>query len=411
MGGGQGGGLIQLNISRALHLDGYLYARGGEPSNQTGGGGSGGSIYIHAVNFSGHGNISTEGGQAVHYGGAGGRIGVKVLWLREFSGRYIAFGGLAEECGAAGTTYYTDSRKGLTHREPENTTDGIVFKDGFRKLSIDNDNRNHEIATVIESESGTVFEFDEVDAKNHVVLQMLGPTDTMIVHKFTGDRTGLFHLQTGQKLYVEYIASQIGYTIAPVSYLIEPGAELISPSTMVMLGTRTTVQGILTNIHNLSIAEGAETVFHSTAQTALLENDHYVHQTDPGNVTFASLTIQRGSVLELRHIDQPLTLHVDTLRLKYQGLLNMNRGYIDSDTSVVESEGLMQLSYTGHGPETGTGAGFTDPLGWGTGAAHGGHGGAPRPLQGGKGSPIITYEVCNMHHFPNREAAFYACFP
>ena len=391
---GRGGGFIKLNISQGLHLDGFIYTTGGAAGAGDSGGGSGGSVYVVATNFSGHGNVSVEGGtgSGLGHGGSGGRMGIKVLWLREFSGSYLAYGGrggplrdVADPGNAAGgTVYYTDSSKGLTSKEVINTTHGLVFRDSFQKLLLDNDNRNGVLPTVIEAESTSYFEFDEVEAHNHVVLQMAGNvTVTMVVHKFKGDRTGLFHLLPDQKMYVEYVASKVGYTIAPVSYKIEQGAEIIMPSTVTMLGTRTEVHGRLVNIHNLTIAEGAQTSFYSTAQTALLEDGVYSHLTQPGNVTFASITIQRGSVLEMTHILNTLTLHIDTFRLKYEGLILMNRGSINSDTAVIESEGLLSLNYTGHGPDTGPGAGFTTSTGLGTGAAHGGHGGAPNPQTGG----------------------------
>ena len=345
------------------------------------------------MNFSGHGSVSTEGGSGYGYGfgGAGGRIAVKILWYHEFAGKYIAYGGYGGDAwsestrgnGAAGTVYFTDNRDGLTSREQVNTTDGLVFKDGFRRLIIDNDNRNEEQPTVIESEYNSYFEFDEVDATNHVVLQMADPDAVLVVHNFLGDRTGQFHLKSGQQLWVEYVASSLGYTVAPVSYRIDANAEVVMPSTVIMLGTRTEVAGRLVNIHNLTIAEGAQTVFYSTAQTAILEDGDYSHETSPGNVTFAALTIQRGSILELTHIDNPLTVHVNTFIVKYEGLVNMNKGHIDSDEGRIESEGIIDINFRGFKEEEGPGAGYTNNS-IGYGAAHGGHGGAPYPFTGGK---------------------------
>ena len=390
---GTGGGVIKINVSRALHLDGYIYAQGGDATDSDSGGGSGGSIHIVAMNFSGHGNVSTEGGRGIGYGcgGSGGRIAVQVLWVREFAGLYIAFGGYGGattsdgSSGAGGTVYYTDSRGGFTSREYINTTDGIMYKDGFRKLYINNDNRNYDLPTVIESETGNVFEFDEIEARNHVVLEMLDPTAELIVHNFSGDRTGLFHLLAGQKLYVEYIESEVGYTVAPVSYKIDATAEIILPSTVILLGTRTEIRGMMTNVHNLTIAEGSVTEFFSTAQTALIENGTYAHMTDAGNVTIASITVQRGSVLELTHIESALTLHVDTFTIKYQGLVRLNKGKINSNTGVIESEGLLNLNHTGYLADNGPGAGGVNHNSTvGYGAGHGGHGSAPKPIVGGQ---------------------------
>jgi len=338
------------------------------------------------------------------YGGSGGRIAVKVLWLREFSGRYIGFGGRGgtqrngSDPGnaAGGTVFYTETSGGLTSKEVINTTDGLIFKDGFQKLIIDNDNRNKRLPTLIESEQSSYFEFDEVVAHNHAVLQMTG-SDEMVVHRFKGDRTGLFHVLPGQKLYVEYIASTSGYTIAPVSYKIEATGELITPSSVTMLGTRTEVYGRLVNIHILTIAEGAHTVFYSTAQTAILENKIYTHLTEPGNITFASIIIQRGSVLEMTHISSPITLHIDTFRLKYQALILMNKGFIDSDTADMECESLLSLNFTGKPANSGVGRGYATSNDTGTGASHGGHGGVSKSGRRGK---EIDLDWCLSWYFP-----------
>ena len=392
---GNGGGVVDIRVSNSLHLDGSINAKGGDASDGNSGGGSGGSIKVEALHFSGHGNIATEGGRGsgYGYGGAGGRIAVRVLWIREFAGRYISFGGFGGSGrspdnpgnAAAGTIYYTDSSAGLTKREYENTTEGLVFKDGFTKLLIDNDNRNKYLATSIESESGSYFEFDEIEALNHVSLEMLDPSGELVVHKFDGDRTGLFHLFSGQTMHVEYVASMTSFTVAPVSYRLDAGSELFLPSDVTLLGTRTEIAGLLTNVHNLTLAEGASTVIFSSTQTALIEGDQYAHKTQPGNVTLAMLTVQRGSVMELTQVTDPMTVHVDTFKINYEGTVNMNQGTLNSNTGIIESEGLLDLSSTGHTSGTGPGA----PVGQsvnngGYGAAHGGHGGADQPHTGGK---------------------------
>jgi hypothetical protein len=56
---------------------------GGNGTGYNSGGGSGGSIHVKAVNFSGHGQVTTEGGTGSYlgYGGGGGRIGVHISYL------------------------------------------------------------------------------------------------------------------------------------------------------------------------------------------------------------------------------------------------------------------------------------------------------------------------------------------
>lgn len=393
-----GGGIIEVQISRGLHLDGNINTLGGDASGSDSGGGSGGSVYIVTQNFSGHGLIDSSGGAGYGrgYGGAGGRIGVHVKWFREYTGDLVSYGGYAGSSalsidetknGAAGTVYTTDSNAlGLDKKATIVVNGTTVYLDGYIKLVIDNDDRNHVLGTMVMSDTGTtpyVFEFDEVEANNHAVLWIEGSDSELIVHKFDGDRTGLMHLTGQQKVYSEYVESTSGYTVAPVSYKIDYGAEIILPSTTILLGTRSDMNGLLTMVQNLTIADGANVVFSSTAQTALIEAGNYTHLTAPGNISFSHLTIQRGS--EVTFTEKPgssLYLDLTKLSIKYEGLMWMNKGTIISGNGVVESLAILDVNFQGHGSQAGTGAGGSSGVN-GFGGAHGGHGGAPKPEVGG----------------------------
>lgn len=52
---GAGGGIIKMVIGRYFHLDGKLIADGDSATGSHGGGGSGGSIDVDVLTFSGHG--------------------------------------------------------------------------------------------------------------------------------------------------------------------------------------------------------------------------------------------------------------------------------------------------------------------------------------------------------------------
>ena len=76
-------------------MDGIIASEGANVTSNSGGG-SGGSVLIKTVQFSGHGILTVNGGSGNGNGGggSGGRIAVHVAWLREYSGRYTAYGGL-----------------------------------------------------------------------------------------------------------------------------------------------------------------------------------------------------------------------------------------------------------------------------------------------------------------------------
>jgi hypothetical protein len=109
--GGNGGGVIRLNISGAIHLDGIVSASGGSGTASSAsayyGGGSGGSIWLSAGSFSGTGLVRVNGGDGLlpyGGGGAGGRIAV-TFNTNAFSGLITAYGGRGFQYGGAGTIY------------------------------------------------------------------------------------------------------------------------------------------------------------------------------------------------------------------------------------------------------------------------------------------------------------------
>jgi len=89
---GAGGGTIFLNVTYLLEIDGTLEADGADSLPQ-GGGGSGGSVWVHCYIIKGYGKITANGGSspedtASGYhggGGAGGRIAVYFIQNDTFS--------------------------------------------------------------------------------------------------------------------------------------------------------------------------------------------------------------------------------------------------------------------------------------------------------------------------------------
>ncbi|WVZ84168.1 LOW QUALITY PROTEIN: hypothetical protein U9M48_031225 [Paspalum notatum var. saurae] len=79
--GGYGGGRIMLRANDSLSVDGQVLAEGGVGSLK-GGGGSGGSIIIHAFKLYGNGTISAAGGNGWG-GGGGGRISLDCYSIQQ----------------------------------------------------------------------------------------------------------------------------------------------------------------------------------------------------------------------------------------------------------------------------------------------------------------------------------------
>ena len=106
--GGTGGGMIRLNVTGFLEVDGTISANGGNGSGG-GGGGSGGSIWLTVGTLSGTGSVTANGGtgaDSIGGGGGGGRIYISSN-NNFLVGLLSAYGGGGANWGGAGTVYLT----------------------------------------------------------------------------------------------------------------------------------------------------------------------------------------------------------------------------------------------------------------------------------------------------------------
>ncbi len=107
--GGYGGGLIWIETTGETRVDGLLDVSGSFPTGTTGGGGSGGGIYLRCRIFSGDGELRAQGGDGDTAGGqwsgggGGGRIAVwrtNDEWTGSLSWPDAVAGGLTDEDGS-----------------------------------------------------------------------------------------------------------------------------------------------------------------------------------------------------------------------------------------------------------------------------------------------------------------------
>jgi hypothetical protein len=103
----QGGGVIKLDVSGTLTINGSVSANGDAGFFPGAGGGAGGSVWLTAGTLSGQGVISANGGAGqgeVGGGGGGGRIAI-YSGTNVFSGVTSATGGTGFANGQSGTIY------------------------------------------------------------------------------------------------------------------------------------------------------------------------------------------------------------------------------------------------------------------------------------------------------------------
>jgi hypothetical protein len=105
--GGAGGGMIEIVAGGSVIANGPISANGANGTNARSGGGSGGSVWLTALMFSGSGAITANGGNGDPNhggGGGGGRIAVQ-CGATDFAGSMTAYGGAGANIGGAGTVY------------------------------------------------------------------------------------------------------------------------------------------------------------------------------------------------------------------------------------------------------------------------------------------------------------------
>ena len=132
--GGDGGGVVRLDVAGTLRVDGQVLSRG-MPLTPAGtvGGGSGGSIWVTAGALEGSGSFDAKGGSGQNFyqyssgGGGGGRVHLQYQ-TSSFTGNAAAFGGWGVVSGGAGTVVWEDLTSGTRSLDVVNFDPNIDFR-------------------------------------------------------------------------------------------------------------------------------------------------------------------------------------------------------------------------------------------------------------------------------------------
>ena len=230
----------------------------------------------------------------------------------------------------------------------------------FRYVHMDNVGIKSPVATVIMENETVHYEFNEIEVAGYSRVLLFHPTGsnvTAVIHCFMGDRTGQFHVRDNQKIWVEYIESFTNYTEAPISYIIDDGTEVIFPTEVHLQGINSTVDGKLSNIHHLYIEDDCFLVVSSTTQTAQMESNVIIEETDPGNFSLPTINIKNAGIFEFRKIENDFTITAARMELKFNATVYMNQGFVEVGDIDIEAESLLSLEGKGYEAEQGPGAG------------------------------------------------------
>lgn len=294
---GNAGGLFFLTIASNLHLDGNLTVHGQNGGSYTSGGGSGGSILIETLQFTGNGVLDVSGGNAKYHesgGGSGGRLALYIKSKSRFFGEYLALGGtagnlmndLSRASGGPGTVYINE----------------FINQMPYNRLVIDNKNRPFSHYVTL-NESISLYEFNEVQLKRKASLHIVkdGKQSNFTIHKILGDGTGLIHMHENQVLTAEVQDARRTITRAQTNFKLDVGSSAIMSTVVHMIGKGEVAfhwQGRLINVMNLHLAYKRKAFIGIEAHTGTIENNKFVSSETEGTFHFTTLEFGSKSLVD-----------------------------------------------------------------------------------------------------------------
>lgn len=295
--GGNAGGRFFITIGDALHLDGLLSARGQDGGHLPSGGGSGGSILVDTIRFTGNGILDVSGGSGqgeIAGGGSGGRLAVYIKNQNRYFGQFLAIGGSAGNSGneftlasgGPGTVYIKELRN-------------YIFHD---RLMLDNKNRPFSHYVTL-NESLDSYQFDEVHLTRKASLHMVnnGKLLNLTIHKIIGDRTGLVHVHKNQFLIAEVRDAKRTITRAQANFKLDVNSSAILSTVVHMIGQGATAfdwRGRLINVMHLHLAYGRRAKIGVEAHTGTIENNKFVSSETEGTFHFSTLEFSSKSQVD-----------------------------------------------------------------------------------------------------------------
>lgn len=377
--GGAGGGVIWLNVSGTIRIDGEISADGLNGGDSRSGGGSGGSIWIHSYTIKGTGNISVNGGAggSLSGGGAGGRIAVYFIRNTTYTGHFYSRGGAKggasnTEAGGPGTSFlyhmvYTHrtlhidngGQHPLKHRISDYSD---ISQDGCRAWIL-TESGSHHFAN-----KSHVFSFEELQIYGgaHLAIES-GSVNTSVTMFFTymiGDRTGTLHIGRNQDMDLHREFLDIPFT----AYIYE-GGYLGLAHVSELNNINLYVEGTLANIRNLTIINGGILHCFLTGST-----NNEPSRTYSFNETVRIMAYSKiETYMPNAHPDY-FTLRAKILLVEGGSVIRSKHLHINAVNMTVDDGGLVDVNYGGHLPNKGRGSVTMVP--WrASGAGHGGTGG------------------------------------
>lgn len=433
--GGSGGGILWMNVTGMIDIDGEVSVKGGDADSNGGGGGSAGSIWMYCNTIRGYGKITAHGGRGSNSnsspggGGAGGRIAIYFnfnLTMMSFS--YEAFGGLAgtekAENGGGGTVFiYHMIRQ---HKTLLVDNDNRQPKDKMNVITDYSDLSKDSCRTWIIPENGTTFAAGEGNKYHFNELQIYGSAhlafltdppnkelDLFFLYMI-GDRSGTVHI--GKEQTMDLLRFEVDL---PFNARVYDGGYLGLGNFTIVHNVTIWIEGTLANIENITLHQNGHLSLLPGGHTQSLLADKfefiYVRIQDASSINsitdavshpgidftvVQSISIEGGGTFEVTNID----LQAYNFTIDSGGILTASTlGYKSTDTknSVVNIGQGTSSNYgssgAGHGGTSGRGASATS-----TGQPYGhlyeptAFGSAGGGISGGQGGGKMFLNISNM---------------
>ncbi|XP_076091252.1 uncharacterized protein LOC143063127 [Mytilus galloprovincialis] len=381
--GGQGGGMLWLNATNMIEIDGRLSANAGDAKAASGGGGSGGSVWIYCRVFRGLGTIAVNGGSQYSGGsgggGAGGRIAV-YLWINNtYLGDYESHGGSVNlatspnsQPGGPGTVL-------LYHVEHDHETlyinnDGLesdvgmikdytdLSEDSFKAWILPNAGQ-HWLAN-----ENYDFQFEELQIYGNAHLALLPePFEKGVSLHFQhmiGDRTGFVHVGNHQVMDLRRKFLDTPFN----TYVYDGGYLGLAPDTN-LERVFVRLEGTMDHVINMTLIDGGSLRLHLTGSTN--NRDRLNYHINGTTVIKAKSYINCSNP---RAHDDQYQLVLNHLRVEGGGAINGSFMRIQATDMFVDDGGIVSVNNGGHSTDQGPGVGQWHRYG-ASGASHGGTGG------------------------------------
>lgn len=362
--GGNGGGVIWMNATNVIDIDGIVSANGENAPTPGSGGGSGGSIWIYCNSIKGYGRISTNGGngsmssQNPGGGGAGGRI---AIYFRDNQTSayflYESRGGAALGCkrgkeslckaeaGGPGTVFLYNmehehrtlliNNGGQKPLTPIINSYSDLSKDGCRVWILPQ-SVVHPFAKMVGD-----FHFEELQIYGGTHLAVLtdpvGERASLFFLYMIGDKTGTVHISQNQVMDLQRPEIDL-----PFEVHVYAGGHLGLALNTEIHGINIYLSGSLGNIQNLTVHHGGVLWLNENSRTLNKTNNTYA---------FDALRIQDGGLITalkspVEHIG--IAFHLRALFVEGGGVLHTTKLRVFAENITIDDGGIIDADGLGY---------------------------------------------------------------